>query len=109
VDGCTAFYVGIIGSRLFGLQDNVRVQQHLNGNGVETTEVDWSSYVWRKQCRKVVANSQDQITNEIHELEKRMQKQHMKAGEEASTTAEQGIVEMMLHRYGCGSYAQKPR
>jgi uncharacterized protein YbjQ (UPF0145 family) len=38
-----------------------------------------------KAMQKMVANSQDQITNEIHELEKRMQKQHMKAVEEAST------------------------
>jgi hypothetical protein len=86
VDGCTAFYVGIIGRRLFGLQDNVRVPTTLNGNGVETTE-EWTGRLMylEKAMQKMVASSQDQITNEIRALEKRMQKQHVKADEAAST------------------------
>jgi hypothetical protein len=86
VDGCTAFYVGIIGSRLFGLQDNVRVPTTLNGNGVETAE-EWTGRLMHmeKAMQKIVVNSQDQITNEIRALEKRMQKEHMKADEAAST------------------------
>jgi hypothetical protein len=86
VDGCTAFCVGIIGSRLFGLQDNVRVPTTLNGNGVETAE-EWTGRLiyMEKAMQKIVANSQDQITNEIRALEKRMQKEHMKADEAALT------------------------
>jgi hypothetical protein len=89
VDGCTAFYVRIVGSRLFGLQDNVRVPATLNGNGVETSE-EWTGRLMymEKAMQKMVASSQDQITNEIHALEKRMQKQHMKADEAASTDSQ---------------------
>jgi hypothetical protein len=86
VDSCTALYVGIIGSRLFGLQDNVRVPTTLNGNGVETSE-EWTGRLMylEKAMQKIVANSQDQITSEIRALEKRMKKEHMKADEAAST------------------------
>jgi hypothetical protein len=59
-----------------------------------------------KAMQKMVANSQDQITNEIHEL-REAQKQHMKAGEEP--TAEQKVLVEMLHRYGFARQAQKPR
>jgi hypothetical protein len=85
VDGCTAFYVRLIGSRLFGLQDDVRVPATLNGDGVETSE-EWTGRLMymEKAMQKIVASSQDQITNEIHALEKRMQKQYMKADEAAS-------------------------
>jgi hypothetical protein len=88
VDGCTAFYVGVIGSRLFGLQDNVRVPTTLNGNGVETTE-EWTGRLMymEKAMQKIVATSQDQITNEIRALEKRMQKELLKADEAASTNS----------------------
>jgi hypothetical protein len=89
VDSCTAFYVGVIGSRLFGLQDNVRVPTTLSGNGVETTE-EWTGRLMymEKAMQKIVATSQDQITNEIRALEKRMQKERMKVDEAASTSSQ---------------------
>jgi hypothetical protein len=89
VDGCTASYVRIVGSRLFGLRDNARVPVTLTGNGVETTE-EWTGRLMYMEnaMQKIVASSQDQIMNEIHALEKRMQKQHTKADEAASTDSQ---------------------
>jgi hypothetical protein len=80
VDNFTAFCVGRIGRRLFGLQENARPPTTLTGDGVDTVE-EWTGRLMymEKAVQKMVASSQEQVTKEIRALEERLNKQSMRA------------------------------